>query len=55
MTATQNEPGTRSPVAAQPPGGGLAEASLPDSVAILLSGVVPAIVRGLFTPRRARG
>ena len=51
MTATQSSPTTGSSSAQA--AGGLPEASLPEAVAILVTGVVPALVRGLFRPRIA--
>ena len=35
-----------------PESGGLGDASLQESLAVFASGVVPALVRGLFVPRR---
>jgi cytochrome P450 len=52
MTATQQPSPTQAPPAGQS-AGGLPAASLPESVAILVTGVVPALVRGLFSPRRS--
>ena len=51
MTTTQPQEKAQSPADAQ--AGGLPAASLPDSLAILATGVVPALVRGLFSPRRS--
>jgi hypothetical protein len=52
MTATEPHSPARSAPAA---GGaeGLSDASLPESLAILLTGVLPALARGLFSPRRS--
>ncbi len=51
MTATkaQSTNGTGQAAAGQ----GLPDASLPEAVGILVTGVVPALVRGLFSPRRS--
>jgi cytochrome P450 len=52
MSATKTRPSARSDAAPTPVAkGGLANASLPESVAVLLTGVVPALARGLFSPR----
>jgi cytochrome P450 len=53
MTATQSSSTQASPAppAAQA-AGGLPSASLPEAVEILVTGVIPALVRGLFVPRR---
>jgi cytochrome P450 len=51
MTATQDSATTQAPPAAQA-AGGLASASLPEALEILVAGVIPALVRGLFVPRR---
>ncbi|MBV9310279.1 MAG: hypothetical protein JOZ73_05580, partial [Solirubrobacterales bacterium] len=52
MGATQQDARTE-PQAAGRSSGGLPEASLPEALTILLTGVVPALVRGLFSPRRS--
>jgi cytochrome P450 len=52
MTATTHQ--NQMPAGAgEANGDGLPSAALPEAVAILLTGVVPALVRGLFSPRRS--
>jgi cytochrome P450 len=50
MSATEQQSAVRDTVATR--GGGLADASLREAVGVLAIGVVPALVRGLFAPRR---
>ncbi|HJS94426.1 MAG TPA: cytochrome P450 [Solirubrobacteraceae bacterium] len=50
MSATKQQSSVRDTVAAGT--GGLADASLKEALAVLGTGVVPALVRGLFAPRR---
>src|SRR5437899_2553032 len=56
MSATTHEaPTAQEPVGPHAEGdrdGGLPAASVPEALGIVLIGVVPALVRGLFTPRR---
>ena len=52
MSATEQHTATERETA-EAPAGGLPEASLPEALTILLTGVVPALVRGLFSPRRS--
>jgi cytochrome P450 len=53
MTATQAEQAVDGPNPARGQGGSrLPAASLAESVAVLASGVIPALARGLFAPRR---
>jgi cytochrome P450 len=52
MTATQSQPAPARSSEATATAGGLPAASLPEALSILLTGVVPALVRGLFAPRR---
>ena len=47
MSVTEAAPATAGTDA-----GGLPEASLPESVRVLVVGVIPSVVRGLFSPRR---
>jgi cytochrome P450 len=51
MTATRRQ-STEATAAAQPTGG-LPSASLPEALSVILTGVLPALVRGLFSPRRS--
>jgi cytochrome P450 len=51
MTATEQQDQTTT--SGGRAGGGLPAASLPEALSILLTGVVPALVRGLFAPRRS--
>jgi cytochrome P450 len=53
MTATQHPSTAHSSTNGSQAAGGLPAASLPESLAILLTGIVPALVRGLFSPRRS--
>jgi cytochrome P450 len=55
MSATHEQLSTAEPSAngAGPAGPGLRDASLAESLAVILVGVVPALVRGLFSPRPA--
>ncbi len=53
MTATESSPTTQAAAGAAEAGGGLPSASLPEALAILVTGVIPALVRGLFVPRRS--
>jgi cytochrome P450 len=51
MTATREPTPTRAPQAAPAEGGGLGDASLSESLTVVGVGVLPAIIRGLFSPR----
>jgi cytochrome P450 len=53
MTATQQPSAAQSRNGSQAAEGGLSAASLPESLTVLVTGVVPALVRGLFSPRRS--
>jgi cytochrome P450 len=53
MTATEQSSVTQSSTSGQQAAGGLPAASLPESLTVLITGVVPALVRGLFSPRRS--
>lgn len=50
MSATQQQSSVNGTVT--PGGGGLADASLREALSVLATGVAPALVRGLFAPRR---
>jgi hypothetical protein len=54
MIATDHQASTSQVQSAEPAhaGGGLADASIREAPAVLATGVVPALVRGLFSPRR---
>jgi cytochrome P450 len=52
VSATQQDTGSERETAERS-AGGLPDASLPEALTILLTGVVPALVRGLFSPRRS--
>src|SRR5689334_11370979 len=52
-SATQAEKTIARRPVSQDPGSGLSDASLPEALAVLATGVVPALVRGLFSPRRS--
>jgi cytochrome P450 len=54
MSATEQKSAVRDAEGsrASEAGGGLADASLREALAVLMTGVVPALVRGLFVPRR---
>lgn len=55
MSATkpQDAPAAEGSSSDEPDRGGLPSASLPEGIQVLVLGVVPALVRGLFSPRRA--
>lgn len=53
MTATREPTAPAPPAPHQPEAGGLGEASLGESLTVLGTGVIPALVRGLFSPRPA--
>ncbi len=53
MTATQQPSAAHSSTNGSQAAGGLPAASLPESLSILVTGIVPALVRGLFSPRRS--
>ncbi|HKO28593.1 MAG TPA: cytochrome P450 [Solirubrobacteraceae bacterium] len=53
MSATEQQSSARVNGVSRPPEpGGLTDASLKEALAVLATGVVPALVRGLFAPRR---
>src|SRR5438270_9217788 len=51
MTATREPSAPAAPPVTEPSPGGLGEASLGEALTVLGLGVIPALVRGLFSPR----